>query len=241
MRQIVFGLLLVLLPTASFSDEARTEEEIKRLVLQTIREHPEIVMEAVAILERRQLEAQAAAQEQALDMYRDALERDPNAPVLGNLDGDVTMVEFFDYNCPYCKKAMTEVRSLLDSDQNVRLVYREWPILGDGSIVAAKAALASRNQGKYEDFHWALMGFNGPIKEATVFRIAQEIGLDLDRLRADMEAPEIIEHIETSMRLSQVFGFNGTPSFVIGDELAGGFVEKEQLEAFVENARARNH
>ena len=167
--------------------------------------------------------------------------RDPNAPVLGNLDGDVTMVEFFDYNCPYCKKAMTEVRSLLDSDQNVRLVYREWPILGDGSIVAAKAALASRNQGKYEDFHWALMGFNGPIKEATVFRIAQEIGLDLDRLRADMEAPEIIEHIETSMRLSQVFGFNGTPSFVIGDELAGGFVEKEQLEAFVENARARNH
>ena len=132
---------------------------------------------------------------------------------------------------------MPEVQGLLDGDDNVRLVYREWPILGEGSVFAAKAALASREQGKYEAFHWALMGMEGRAEEASVMRIAQEIGLDVERLREDMEAAEIQEHIATSMRLTQSLGFSGTPSFVIGDNLVPGLVEEDRLRALVEEAR----
>ncbi|BBU59609.1 MULTISPECIES: DsbA family protein [Rhodobacterales] len=222
------------LPTlAQDLDEAR----IKELVLEAIRENPEIVMEAVAILEQRQAGAQADAQARALDTQRELIENDPNAPVLGNPDGDVTVVEFFDYNCPYCRRVKPEVRALIDADPNIRLVYREWPILGDGSVFAAKAALAARKQGKYEDFHWAMMGNEGRAEEASVLRVAEEVGLDIEQLRADMDAPEVEDHIATSMQLTQALGFNGTPSFVIGDALVPGFVETDQLAKLVAEAR----
>jgi protein-disulfide isomerase len=135
---------------------------------------------------------------------------------------------------------MAEVQGLLDDDRNVRLVYREWPILGDGSVYAAKAALAARQQGKYEEFHWALMGLKERAEEASVMRVAEMIGLDIEQLRSDMASPEVQEHIDTSMRLTAALGFNGTPSFVIGENLVPGFVEQEQLEALVEKVRDRN-
>ncbi|WP_300514462.1 DsbA family protein [Aliiroseovarius sp.] len=213
------------------------ESRIKELVLETIRENPGIVMEAVAILEQRQVAAAELARADLLSNNRDILEKDPNAPVLGNPEGDVTVVEFFDYNCPYCRRAMDEVQGLLEADPNVRLVYREWPILGEGSVFAAKAALASRKQGKYEEFHWAMMGMSGRAEEASVMRIAAEIGLDVGQLRRDMEAPEVQEHLVTSMDLSKSLGFNGTPSFVIGDDLVPGFVEQSQLIELVETNR----
>lgn len=215
-----------------------TEERIKELALQAIRENPQIIMEAVQLLEAEQAAAQADAQAEVLKNQRELLERDPNAPVLGNPDGDVTVVEFFDYNCPYCKRAMAEVQGLIAADPNVRLVYREWPILGEGSVFAARAALAAREQGKYEEFHWALMGMQGRAEEASVLRVAEEMGLNTERLLADMDAPEIEEHIATSMRLTQALGFNGTPSFVIGDNLIPGFVEEEQLRSAVDDTRS---
>ena len=233
---MVVAIGLAIAPFASIAQDL-TDERIKELALQAIRENPQIIMEAVQILEAEQVAAQSQAQAEVLNNERQLLERDPNAPVLGNPDGDVTVVEFFDYNCPYCKRAMAEVQGLLDGDDNVRLVYREWPILGDGSVFAAKAALASREQGKYEEFHWALMGMQGRAEEASVMRIAEEVGLDVERLREDMEAPEIQEHIATSMRLTQALGFSGTPSFVIGDNLVPGFVEVDQLRALVEETR----
>ena len=217
--------------------EELTEGRVRELVLDTIRENPEIILEAIAILEQEQADAQAAAQAEVLRTERDLLERDPNAPVLGNPDGDVTIVEFFDYNCPYCRRAKPEIEALLAGDPNIRLVYREWPILGEGSVFAARAALAARKQGLYDEFHWAMMGMQGPAAEASVLRIAEEVGLDIDQLRRDMESPEVDNHIETSMRLSQALGFNGTPSFVIGDALVPGFVREEALREFVVRAR----
>jgi protein-disulfide isomerase len=230
------ALGLSLAPIAGFAQDL-SDARIKELALEAILENPQIIMEAVRLLEKQQAEAQATSQAGVLLNQRQLLERDPNAPVLGNPGGDVTVVEFFDYNCAYCKRAMSEVQGLLDADQNVRLVYREWPILGDGSVFAAKAALAARQQGKYEKFHWALMGLKERAEEASVIRLAEEIGLDIDQLRADMEAPDVQEHIDASMRLTQVLGFTGTPSFVIGDNLVPGFVEQEQLESLVEKAR----
>lgn len=231
---IAIGLAIT--PFASIAQD-QTDERIKELALQAIRENPQIIIEALQILEAEQSAAQTQAQAEVLNNERQLLERDPNAPVLGNPEGDVTVVEFFDYNCPYCKRAMAEVQGLLEGDENVRLVYREWPILGDGSVFAAKAALAAREQGKYEEFHWALMGMQERADEASVMRIATDIGLDVERLRADMDTAEIEEHIATSMRLTQALGFNGTPSFVIGDNLVPGFVEEEQLRTIVEKVR----
>ncbi|TNY46951.1 DsbA family protein, partial [Streptococcus pyogenes] len=141
--------IAALLPIPALADEL-SESRVKELVLEAIRENPEIVMEAVAILEQRQAQAQELSQAPVLNDQRDLIENDPNAPVLGNLEGDVTVVEFFDYNCPYCRRVKPEVRPLIEDDPNIRLVYREWPILGDGSVFAAKAALAARKQDKYE-------------------------------------------------------------------------------------------
>jgi|TARA_B110000091_G_scaffold201025_1_gene232269 protein-disulfide isomerase len=194
-------------------------------------------MEAVAILEAQEDARKADQSVALLSSRRDVLERDPNAPVLGNVDGDVTIVEFFDYNCPYCKRVKPEIQALMAADPDIRLVCREWPILGEGSVFAARAALAARNQGKYEEFHWAMMGLQGRAEEASILNAAVEIGLDADKLRADMDAPEINEHIQTSMELAAALGFNGTPSFVIGEALVPGFIKTVQFEGYVEGAR----
>lgn len=226
------------LPELAAADEL-TEEQIKELVYEAIRENPGIVMEAVAILERSQQQAQENAAAKVLNEERDRLEQDPNAIILGNPDGDVTVVEFFDYNCPYCRRVMPEVDALVAQDPNVRLVYREWPILGEGSDFAARAALASRNQGLYEEFHVAMMSMDERAEEASVLRIAREVGLDVDLLVHDMDAPEIDEHISTSMELTRALGFSGTPSFVIGDALIPGYVEAQVLIDEVDNTRAQ--
>lgn len=236
LRHLAALCIATMLPVPALAEDI-SDERIKSLVLEAIRENPEIVLEAIDILERERAAAQATSAAEVLDRWRDALEADPNAPVLGNPDGDVTVVEFFDYNCPYCRRVKPEMEALLDADSNVRVVYREWPILGEGSIFAARAALASREQGKYEEFHWALMGMNGRAEEASVLRVAREVGLDIEQLREDMESDAVEAHIADSMELTQALGFNGTPSFVIGDALLPGFVEADALREAVETAR----
>ncbi len=233
------AVMALILPLAAQAD-GLSEDRVKELVLEAIRENPEIVLEAVQIIEQREQQRQAAAAATVLSENRDLLENDPNAPVLGNPEGDVTVIEFFDYNCPYCRNVKPHIEALLEADPNVRLVYREWPILGDGSVFAAQAALASREQGKYEEFHWALMGMNGRAEETSVIQLAQQIGLDISQLRRDMNSPEIESHIAKSMELSRALGFNGTPSFVIGDTLVPGVIEADQMIRLAEEARTVN-
>lgn len=237
MKKLISTALAASMLAAPLAAQDFTADQIKELALEAIRENPQIVMEAVAILQAEQETAQNTQRENVLSTNRDLLERDPNAPVLGNPDGDITIVEFFDYNCPYCKRVKPEIQALLENDPNIRLVYREWPILGEGSVFAARAALASRNQGKYEEFHWAMMGLQGRAEEASVMQVAADIGLDVEQLRADMDAPEIDAHISLSMDLTASLGFNGTPSFVIGDALVAGFAETAELESHVQSAR----
>lgn len=225
------------MPTIALTDEL-TDERIKELVYEAIRENPGIVLEAVGILERQQAQAEQNAAMRVLRDQRELLENDPNATVVGNPDGDVTVVEFLDYNCSFCRRVMPEVEEMIANDPNVRVVYREWPILGEGSVFAARAALAARNQGLYEPFHVAMMSLNERAEEASVLRVAREIGLDIDQLLIDMEAPEIDEHIQTSMELTRALGFNGTPSFVIGNELVRGYVEADVLGQQVEATRS---
>lgn len=231
----IFALLFG--ATLPVSAQELADERVKELVLETIRENPEIIVEAMSILEARQREAQAAAVTAALEAEQETLERDPNAPIAGNPEGDVTVVEFFDYNCPYCRRSVPELAGLLAGDGNIRLVLREWPILSEGSDFAARAALAARKQGQYQEMHEALMALQQPADESSVLRIAELLGLNVDQLKADMESPEIEEHLATSMRLAQALGVTGTPAFVIGDQLIAGYVEQAVLEAAVQVAR----
>jgi protein-disulfide isomerase len=227
-------LAAVLAGSPLLADEI-TPEEVKRLALEAILENPEIVMEAVALLQRQEEIAQAESARSAIASEADALLAD--APVLGDPAGDVAVIEFFDYNCPYCRRAKPILSELMSDDPGVRVVGREWPILGEGSVFAARAALAARAQDLYEPFHWALMGMSGRAERGSVLRIAEEVGLDVERLLTDMEAPEIDAHIAESMRLADLLGFSGTPSFVVGETLLPGLVDAETLAAAVARVR----
>lgn len=234
----LFAVCATAIIPAIATADTLSDDQIKQLALEAILENPQIVMQAVALLDQQQQDAQQAAAAAVLSDQRDLLENDPNAPVLANPDGDVTVIEFFDYNCPYCRRATPQVDQVVAADSGVRLVYREWPILGEGSVFAARAALAARNQDLYEPFHVALMSMEDRANESTVIQVAREVGLDIPQLRADMNDPEIDAHIQTSMELAQALGFSGTPSFVVGDQLVPGFVEADILLDAVGQARA---
>ena len=235
---VLIDLLFTASTASADHEEGLTEARIKELALEAILENPEIIEQAIGLLQQKQLARQQADVASILAERRNELEEDPNAPVLGNPAGDVTLVEFFDYNCPYCKRAMQEVKTLLQADPNIRLVYREWPILSPGSIFAARAALAARKQGKYEEFHWALMGFKGKVEEGSTIKIAKEVGLDVEKLKVDMLAPEIEEHIRLSMNLAEALNINGTPAFIAGEKVYPGLLTSEQLSPAIEDARS---
>ena len=236
MRKLLAAALIFVLPLGAIA-QPMSEEDIKQLALEAILENPQIIMEAIAILEEQRNQAQATAQADVLLRQRAFLESDPNAPFVGNADGDTIIVEFFDYNCPYCKRAAGDVKALLAADSDVRVVHREWPILGEGSVFASRAALAARAQGKYEEMHWGLMEMRGRAEEASVLALARSVGLDVDQLVADMESEEVDSHIAMSQQLAQSLGFTGTPAFVIGDALVPGAVPLSDMQGYIAAAR----
>ena len=213
------------------------EAAVRALVLQTIRDNPAIVGEALQTLQTQAQDLADAQAKDALKAQEANLFADPNAPVIGNPAGDVTVVEFFDYNCPYCKKAAPEVAALIAQDPMVRVVLREWPILGPDSDYSARAALAVRAQGKFAEFHAAMMG-QQRANEATVRRVAADLGIDMTQLAADMNAPEVAAHLDLSNKLAAELGISGTPGFVIGDTIIPGFVPYQDLELVVASVRA---
>lgn len=169
---------------------------------------------------------------------RRALERDPNAPVLGNPKGDITLTEFFDYNCPFCRKMVPTIQKLIASDPGLRVVFREWPVFGEGSEFAARAALASLDQGKYWQVHAGLMAMKDRAAEASVMRVLRGLDLDLDRLRADMDARRVNDHIMRSHELADHMGLVGTPTLIAGDEAVFGQNTLADLQGLVRRARA---
>ncbi|MGH6962816.1 MAG: DsbA family protein, partial [Dongiaceae bacterium] len=170
---------------------------------------------------------------------RDEIYSDPAAPVAGNPQGDVTVVEFFDYNCPYCRDAASVLAELLESDPGVRLVYKEFPILGPDSVVAAHAALAAHRQGKYVDFHDAVMLGRRSASEETVLRVAAVAGLDIARLKADIQDPAIEAIIQRNLNLARALGISATPSFVIGDRVYAGAAGIEDFRTVVAQVRGQ--
>ncbi|WP_373945972.1 DsbA family protein [Paracoccus marcusii] len=171
------------------------------------------------------------------DELRKALERDPTAPVLGNPDGNITLTEFFDYNCPHCKTMLPLMSELVRSDPQLRVVLREWPVFGPGSEFAARASLATLPTGNYWRLHAALLGMRARAEEATVMRVVRDLGLDEATIRTGMQADTVERHITYSHLLGDHMGLMGTPSFICGDEAAFGAMTLEELRALVQRGR----
>ncbi len=215
-------------------DQVQAIQEIVREVLVN---DPEIILRAIEEI-RSQQERHADDQaREAIARYSDMLLNDPSSPTTGNPRGDVVVVEFFDYQCPYCKRTTTEVRRLIGDDRNLKVVFKELPILGPASITAARAALAAHRQGKYLAFHFALMKVSGKLSEAAILQTAAEVGIDVKRLREDMRNPRIKAMIRANLELAKRLGINGTPAFVIGDQMIPGAVDFAALKRMVAAAR----
>ena len=213
-------------------------EGIEQIVRDYLLAHPEILIQSLNEFQQRQKVAENQRQQQAVGASRAALTQDPDTPVMGNPEGDVTIVEFFDYKCPYCKRAAGTLKEVVASDGNIRLVMKEFPILGPQSIKAARAALAVARQGKYEEFHWALMTEPGDMSDPHIRQVARTVGVDVDRMMADMDSPEIQAMIARNHDLAQALQINGTPAFVIGDTLIPGAVDRKTIERLVAQVRA---
>ncbi len=222
-------------PAASF--DPAEEEAIRQIVRDYLLANPEVLIESLQTYRQRQEMAGEQSARDALVAQRDNLETNPGTPVLGNPDGDVVIVEFFDYRCPYCKRAAGGLHETVIDDGNIRLVMKEFPILGPDSVTAARMALASVKQGKYEAFHFALMSVTGQLDEATAFKVARKVGLDLDQLREDMEAPDIEAEIQRNFALAEILQIRGTPSFVIGDNIIRGLIDTPAMRAVVAEVR----
>ena len=213
-------------------------EAIERIIENYILEHPEIVMRALRVLEERQQAEREAAIRLAVAAHSDDIFNDPAAPTTGNPDGDVSVVEFFDYRCPYCKRVVGPILEAVAADGNVRLVFKEFPILGAESYFAARAALAAVRQGRYRAFHVALMALEGDLDAPVVMGVAARLGLDLDRLRADMDRPEVKAAIARNQALADALYIEGTPAFVIGDAVVPGALSIETFRRLIAEARA---
>jgi protein-disulfide isomerase len=216
----------------TFSDDQRLQ--VESIVKDYLLKHPEVLQEAMSALDKKQQEADAAKASASIKDNNATLFNSPHQVVLGNPQGNVQIVEFFDYNCGYCKRALPDMLTLLKSDSNIRFVLKEFPVLGEGSVEAAHVAVAARMQDpagkKYIDFHQKLLSGRGPADKARALAVAKEVGFDMPRLEKDMNSDEVKTTIDEDMKLADTLGVNGTPSYVIGNELVVGAVGLDALK-----------
>jgi protein-disulfide isomerase len=247
-RPLAAALLVLLLavPAAaparaqSFGPDQRGE--IERIVKEYLLSHPELLQEVMGELEKRQATAEAEKHRAAVIEHNATIFTSPRQVTLGNAQGDVTVVEFFDYNCGYCKRAMADMMDLMKNDGKLRFVLKEFPVLGEGSVQAAQVAAAVRMQDKsggkkYLEFHQKLLGGRGQADKARALAVAKEVGLDVARIEKDIAGDEVKATLEESMKLAEALGLNGTPSYVVGNDVVVGAVGLSALKEKVNSAR----
>lgn len=226
--------------TAADALSPAQKREVEQIVRETVRENPEIILDAIERLRAKQESGAQAKAREALSERRAEIERSPGSPVGGNPNGDVTVVEFFDYRCGYCKRAHAEIMALLKSDSKVRFVYKEFPILGPESVLASRAALSAFKiaPAKYPAFHDALMSMRGQVTEERVLSLATSVGLDAKAVARGMKDSAVDNEIQRNAELAADLGINGTPGFVIGNAVAPGALDGDTLRKLVAEARA---
>ncbi|MET0968071.1 MAG: DsbA family protein [Tardiphaga sp.] len=223
----------------SFSDGQKTE--IQTIIKDYLISHPEILEDVSAELTKRQAAAEAQKHEAAVSANANLIFNSPRGVLVGAKDGDVAFVEFFDYNCGYCKRAMSDMLELMKADPKLKVVLKEFPVLGPGSVEAAQVAVAARMQDpsgkKYLDFHQKLLTGRGQADKARALAAAKEAGYDVARLEKDMTSPEVRATIEENFKLAESMGMNGTPSYVIGKQVVVGAVGEDALKEKISQAR----
>ena len=247
-RLIAVAMLAIVLifPTAapvraqSFSTDQRGE--IERIIREYLLSHPELLQDVMNELEKRQTVADAEKHRSAVKQHAATIFNSTRQVTLGNLQGDVTVVEFFDYNCGYCKRAMIDMLELLKGDGQVKFVLKEFPVLGDASLQAAQVAVAVRMQDKtggkkYLEFHQKMLSGRGQVDKARAVAVAREIGLDVARIEKDLASEEVKTTLEESYKVAEALGLNGTPSYVVGSDVVIGAVGLKVLKEKVNNAR----
>jgi len=241
----LFAVALAL-PTAaparaqSFTNDQRGE--IERIIREYLLAHPELLQEVMSELEKRQTAADAEKHQAAVKDLAATIFSSPRQVTLGNPQGDVTVVEFFDYNCGYCKRAMSDMLELIKGDGKLKFVLKEFPVLGEGSVQAAQVAVAVRMQDKtagkkYLEFHQKLLSGRGSVDKARALAVAKEVGLDVARIEKDLASDEIKATLEESYKIAEALGMNGTPSYVVGSDVVVGAVGLKTLKEKVNNAR----
>jgi len=213
-----------------------TRGDVEGIVRDFINENPQLILTAVDAYQQRTMQEQQSA---AVKMNKDRLFRNERSPFIGNENGDVTIVEFFDYNCGYCKKVLPELQALVNEDKNVKIVFKELPILGPSSELAAKWALAAHRQSKYFDFHTRLMKHQGQINADVLTRVATEAGLNVDKARQDAEGTEVLISLEQNRSLASQMNINGTPAFVLGEEIVPGALPMSEMKVKIQEARRK--
>jgi protein-disulfide isomerase len=223
----------------SFSDAQRGE--IERIVKDYLIAHPEVLQDVMSELEKHQTAAKTEQQIAGVREHKEVLFNSSHQVTLGNPHGDVTMVEFFDYNCGYCKRALGDMLQLLKTDPNLKVVLKEYPVLGPGSVEAAQVAVAARMQDKtgkkYLEFHQKLLGGHGPADKVHALAAAKEVGFDVARIEKDLGSDEVRETLKENLKVADAIGLDGTPSYVIGSDVVIGAVGIEGLKEKVAAAR----
>lgn len=223
--------------TAAFSDDQK--KALGEIIKDYLLKNPEILVDVQTALEAKLEKEQSEKLKNFMSQNAKDIYRNPTSPVAGDPNGDITVVEFFDYNCGYCKRGLPEVKKLIDSDKNVRFVFKELPILSKGSEEAAKGALAAKMQGKYWEFHQALLGGKGQANEASALKVAESLGLDMAKFKTDMASDAVKAELDSDKELAKKMGINGTPHFLVGDKSIPGAPEDlhDQLETLVTDFR----
>ncbi len=239
---VLFLFAAVVLPSsaqAKFLQFGLNESEVKDIVKEYLLENPEIVKEALDNYQIKEAQARKQALIAKLQPSRAALERDPNTPVIGNPDGDVTIVEFFDYNCGYCKMMFPKVWEYVQNDGNIRWVLKDMPSLSETSDLAARAGLAANKQGKYFEMHQAMISHSGQLTEDDIITYAKSSGLDMKKFEQDRKDKALDKILNANRILASRFEFRGIPDFIIGDFISPGAMMGDELDVNVKAIREK--
>jgi protein-disulfide isomerase len=223
--------------SADFTPEQR--KEIEAIIGDYLKNHPDKLIDALQAAEDKlKSEAKDKAAQTLASRRREVFD-DPESPIAGNPKGDVTLVEFFDYRCPYCKQVEPALEKLIGEDRQLRFVFKEFPVLGRESELAARVALAARKQGKYDAFHRAMMSAPGRIDEVVIYKVAASAGLDVDRVKQDIKSPDIERQLKANLELGRALDLDGTPSFIVGDTIVPGAISADDLKELIAAARRK--
>jgi protein-disulfide isomerase len=225
------------LPLSAAPKTAAEKSEIESIIREYLLANPAIIREMADKLEVQDKQAEDAQRDRALSVHKDEVFKTAADPTIGAKKGDVTIVEFMDYNCGWCKKSVKEVQALVGSDKNVKIIFKDFPIFGENSEYAAKAALAAEKQGKYWELHQAMYGHEGEVTTDVVNQLAEAQGLDMKKLQNDIASKEVGERIAANMQLAKNLTINGTPAFVIDDKVYGGYLPNDAMNAAIAKVR----